>query len=34
VLSGLHEELAVAHKSLYHPVCQVDETWNSKSKLI
>jgi len=34
VLSGLHEELAVAHKSLYHPVCQVDETWNSKSGLI
>lgn len=33
-LSGLREELTVAHKSLYHPVCQVDETWNSKSGLI
>jgi hypothetical protein len=29
VLSGLHEELEVAHKSSYHPVCQVDDTWLS-----
>jgi len=32
VLAGLREELAAANKSLYHPVCQVDETWFKKTQ--